>query len=88
MQIVAATAMEPPAGRDERSIKDAMFATFSAMPPADLKHYVRGQYEGYKKIKGVAKGSTTETYAALRLEIDNWRWTGVRSSSAPESCCR
>ena len=77
MQIVAATAMEIPAGRDERSIKDAMFATFSAMPPADLKHYVRGQYEGYKKIKGVAKGSTTETYAALRLEIANWRWTGV-----------
>jgi glucose-6-phosphate 1-dehydrogenase len=77
MQIVAAAAMEQPAGRDERSIKDAMFATFSAMPPADPAHYVRGQHEGYKKIKGVAKGSTTETYAALRLEIDNWRWTGV-----------
>jgi glucose-6-phosphate 1-dehydrogenase len=77
MQVVAATAMEQPAGRDERSIKDVMFATFSAMPPADPKQYIRGQYEGYKKIKGVAKGSTTETYAALRLEIDNWRWTGV-----------
>jgi glucose-6-phosphate 1-dehydrogenase len=77
MQIVAAAAMEQPAGRDERSIKDAMFATFSAIPPADPKQYVRGQHEGYKKIKGVAKGSTTETYAALRLEIDNWRWTGV-----------
>jgi glucose-6-phosphate 1-dehydrogenase len=77
MQIVAATAMEQPAGRDERSIKDAMFATFSAMPPADPKQYVRGQHEGYKRVKGVAKGSTTETYAALRLEIDNWRWTDV-----------
>jgi glucose-6-phosphate 1-dehydrogenase len=77
MQIVAAAAMEQPAGRDERSIKDAMFAAFSAMPAADPAQYVRGQHEGYKKIKGVAKGSTTETYAALRLEIDNWRWTGV-----------
>jgi glucose-6-phosphate 1-dehydrogenase len=77
MQIVAAAAMEQPAGRDERSIKDAMFATFSAMPPADPAQYVRGQHEGYKKVKGVAKGSTTETYAAMRLEIDNWRWTGV-----------
>jgi glucose-6-phosphate 1-dehydrogenase len=77
MQIVAAAAMEQPAGRDERSIKDAMFATFSAMPPADPAQYIRGQHEGYKKVKGVAKGSTTETYAAMRLEIDNWRWTGV-----------
>jgi glucose-6-phosphate 1-dehydrogenase len=77
MQVVAATAMEQPAGRDQRSIKDAMFSVFSAMPEADPAQYVRGQYEGYKKIKGVARGSTTETYAALRLEIDNWRWTGV-----------
>jgi glucose-6-phosphate 1-dehydrogenase len=77
MQVVAAAAMEQPAGRDARSIKDAMFAVFSAMPEGDPAEYVRGQYEGYKKIKGVARGSTTETYAALRLEIDNWRWTGV-----------
>jgi glucose-6-phosphate 1-dehydrogenase len=77
MQIVAATAMEQPARQDERSIKDAMFAAFSAMPEGDPSEYVRGQYDGYKKIRGVARGSTTETYAALRLEIDNWRWTGV-----------
>jgi glucose-6-phosphate 1-dehydrogenase len=77
MQIVAATAMEQPARQDERSIKDAMFAVFSAMPEGDPSEYVRGQYDGYRKIRGVARGSTTETYAALRLEIDNWRWTGV-----------
>ena len=77
MQIVAATAMEQPARQDERSIKDAMFAVFSAMPEGDPSEYVRGQYQGYRKVKGVARGSTTETYAALRLEIDNWRWTGV-----------
>jgi glucose-6-phosphate 1-dehydrogenase len=77
MQVVAATAMEPPAGRDPRTLKDAMFAVFHAMPDADAAHYVRGQYEGYREVDGVADDSTTETYAALRLEIDNWRWSGV-----------
>ena len=77
MQIVAACAMEQPASRDARALKDAMFGVFSAMPKADPKQYVRGQYEGYRKIKGVAKDSRTETFAAMRLEIDNWRWTGV-----------
>jgi glucose-6-phosphate 1-dehydrogenase len=77
MQVVAACAMEAPAGRDARSLKDAMFATFSAMPPADPKQCVRGQHQGYKRIKGVARDSKTETYFAGRFEIDNWRWTGV-----------
>ena len=45
--------------------------------PADPKHYVRGQYDGYRSINGVAPDSTTETFAALRLEIENWRWYGV-----------
>ena len=54
-----------------------MFAVFRAMPEADPAHYVRGQYDGYREIDGVARDSTTETYAALRLEIDNWRWSGV-----------
>ncbi len=77
MQVVAATAMEPPASREARPVKDAMFAVFAAMPQADPSQYVRGQYRGYKQIKGVARGSSTETYAAARFEIDNWRWTGV-----------
>jgi len=47
------------------------------MPAGDPAHYVRGQYDGYLDIPGVAAGSTTETYAAMRLEIDNWRWSGV-----------
>ncbi len=54
-----------------------MFAVFSAMPQADPASYVRGQHQGYRKVDGVAKGSTTETYAAARFEIDNWRWEGV-----------
>ena len=77
MQVVAAAAMEMPAAGDANTIKNAMFSVFRAMPEADPAHYVRGQYEGYLTIDGVAKGSTTETYAALRLEIDNWRWSGV-----------
>jgi glucose-6-phosphate 1-dehydrogenase len=77
MQVVAMAAMEAPAGGDARTLKDAKFALFRSMPEADPRHYVRGQYDGYLDIDGVAEGSTTETYAALRLEIDNWRWSGV-----------
>jgi glucose-6-phosphate 1-dehydrogenase len=77
MQVVAATAMEAPAGSDTDTLKDAMVGVFRAMPDADPANYVRGQYDGYRSIEGVAGDSTTETYAALRLEIDNWRWSGV-----------
>ncbi|HET6685209.1 MAG TPA: glucose-6-phosphate dehydrogenase [Jiangellaceae bacterium] len=77
MQVVSAAAMEPPSGGDPRTIKDAQVALFRAIAAADPVHYVRGQYEGYQGIKGVAADSATETYAALRLDIDNWRWSGV-----------
>ncbi|HEY3728826.1 MAG TPA: glucose-6-phosphate dehydrogenase [Solirubrobacteraceae bacterium] len=77
MQLVAAAAMEAPAGADPGTLKDSKFALFRAMRDADPAHYVRGQYDGYLDIDGVAPDSTTETYAALRLEIDNWRWAGV-----------
>jgi len=77
MQVVAATAMEPPAGGDPETLKDGMVALFRAVRAADPAHYVRGQYDGYRSIEGVAPDSTTETYAALRLEIENWRWSGV-----------
>ena len=77
MQFLAMAAMEPPAGSDPETVKDAKFAVFRAIANADPAHYVRGQYEGYRQIDGVAKDSETETFAALRLEIDNWRWAGV-----------
>jgi glucose-6-phosphate 1-dehydrogenase len=77
MQVVAAAAMEPPASADTNVLKDALVAVFRAINPADPAHYVRGQYDGYLDTPGVAAGSTTETYAALRLELDNWRWSGV-----------
>jgi len=77
MQVVALAAMEAPSGRDAETLKDAKVAVFRAIADADPAHYVRGQYDGYLDIDGVAKDSTTETYAALRLDIDNWRWSGV-----------
>jgi glucose-6-phosphate 1-dehydrogenase len=77
MQVVAAAAMEPPAGGDPATLKDAAFAVFRSMHDADPAHYVRGQYDGYLDTDGVDPHSTTETYAALRLDIDNWRWSGV-----------
>jgi glucose-6-phosphate 1-dehydrogenase len=77
MQVVAAAAMEAPAGGDTDTLKDAQTAAFKAVVTADPAHYVRGQYDGYQSIDGVAPGSTTETYAALRLDIENWRWSGV-----------
>jgi glucose-6-phosphate 1-dehydrogenase len=77
MQVVAAVAMEPPAGGDPATLSNAKVALFKATLAADPASYVRGQYEGYRNIDGVASDSTTETYAALQLEIDNWRWSGV-----------
>ena len=77
MQVVGMTAMEPPAGGDTKTLQDAKVALYKAISPADPAHYVRGQYDGYLAIDGVAPDSTTETYTALRLDIDNWRWAGV-----------
>ncbi len=77
MQVVAAAAMEPPSRGDPTTLKESQVALFRAVVEADPAHYVRGQYDGYLGIDGVAPDSTTETYAALRLEIENWRWAGV-----------
>jgi len=77
MQVVAAAAMEIPSRRDASAIKDAQADLFRAVRTADPAHYVRGQYDGYLSIDGVAPDSTTETFAALRLDIENWRWAGV-----------
>jgi glucose-6-phosphate 1-dehydrogenase len=77
MQVVGAAAMEPPAARDARTLKDSLASVFRTIAEADPAHYVRGQYDGYCDIQGCASDSTTETYAALRLDIDNWRWSGT-----------
>jgi glucose-6-phosphate 1-dehydrogenase len=77
MQVLSLVAMEPPTGRDVNSINDRKRDVFVAMANADPAHYVRGQYDGYRDVDGVASDSQTETFCALRLEIDNWRWWGV-----------
>jgi glucose-6-phosphate 1-dehydrogenase len=77
LQIVANAAMDPPAAAGPDSQKDAKQAVFVAMADAKPEHYIRGQYEGYRDIDGVRANSTTETFAALRLDIDSWRWFGV-----------
>jgi glucose-6-phosphate 1-dehydrogenase len=77
MQVVGAAAMEAPAGGDPETLRTAMTTLFRAVKTADPAHYVRGQYDGYRAIDGVAPDSTTETYAAMTLEIENWRWSGV-----------
>jgi glucose-6-phosphate 1-dehydrogenase len=77
MQVVGAAAMEPPSSAEPRTTKDALASAFRSIQQGDPAHYVRGQYEGYRSIEGVAPDSATETYAALRLDIENWRWDGV-----------
>lgn len=77
LQVLALVAMEPPAGGSAEELQDKKAEVFRAMPAADPHRYVRGQYEGYLEVPGVAPDSTTETFVALQLEIDNWRWSGV-----------
>lgn len=77
MQVVAAVAMEAPSRGDPGTIIDMQTAVFRAMPEADPRHFVRGQFDGYRAVAGVAPDSSTETYCALRLEVENWRWSGV-----------
>ena len=77
MQVLAMVAMEPPARSDLDSLSNRKRDVFAAMPAANPDFYVRGQYDGYQRTAGVAAGSTTETFSALRLEVDNWRWSGV-----------
>jgi glucose-6-phosphate 1-dehydrogenase len=75
--VLGTAAMEAPSNRDPDTVKDAKLAVFQAIPAVEPNGYVRGQYTGYRDIEGVASRSTTETYAALRLEVRNARWEGV-----------
>jgi glucose-6-phosphate 1-dehydrogenase len=78
LEILSLVAMEPPiGGRGAGVISDRKHDLFAAVAEADPARYVRGQYEGYRDVDGVAPDSQTETFSALRLEIDNWRWSGV-----------
>jgi glucose-6-phosphate 1-dehydrogenase len=76
-QVVALLAMEPPAGRDFGAVHTEKAKVFQAMRPLQSDDVVRGQYAGYRKEPDVAKNSDVETFCALRLFIDSWRWEGV-----------
>ena len=76
LQVLALVTMDPPAGDDD-AVSRHRLDIFRAMPSVDPAHAVRGQYHGYEKIAGVGAGSDTETFVALRLAIENWRWAGV-----------
>ncbi|HKA02934.1 MAG TPA: glucose-6-phosphate dehydrogenase [Acidimicrobiales bacterium] len=77
LQVVTLLAMEPPVGPDSRHLQDEKAKVLMAMRSIDPAWLVKGQYRGYLDEPGVAAGSTTETFAAARLEIDSWRWAGV-----------
>jgi glucose-6-phosphate 1-dehydrogenase len=76
LQVLAIAAMEPPSGGED-AIPRRRLDVFRAMPSADPSRAVRGQYRGYRSIEGVAPDSDTETFIALQLEIESWRWAGV-----------
>ena len=76
-QLVANIAMEPPPRLDSESVRDEKVKVLKAIPPLSPKDVVRGQFRGYHDEPGVAADSQMETFAALRLEIDSWRWKGV-----------
>ena len=76
-QVLANLAMEPPARLDSESIRDEKVKVLKAMAPLKSQDVVRGQFRGYRHEKGVAPDSQVETFAALQLEIDAWRWQGV-----------
>jgi glucose-6-phosphate 1-dehydrogenase len=77
LQVLSLIAMEPPAGNQADSVRDKKLELFKAVRTADPERYVRGQYNGFHEVKDVAPDSTTETFAAVELAIDNWRWSGV-----------
>ncbi len=77
LQVLSLVALEPPTGRGTDVLNNRKRDVFIAMAEADPAHYVRGQYAGYLDEAGVAEGSQTETFCAMRFEIDNWRWAGV-----------
>jgi glucose-6-phosphate 1-dehydrogenase len=76
-QVVALLAMEPPAARNYGALQTEKAKVFEAMRPLNPGDVVRGQYAGYRKEPGVAKNSDVETFSAMRLFIDSWRWEGV-----------
>jgi len=90
-QVLANLTMEPPARNDSESLRDEKVKVLKSIPPIEAENLVRGQFTGYRSEPGVAPDSRRETFAALKLEIDSWRWAGVpfyirAGKSLPVTC--
>ena len=77
LQVVSLLGMEPPSGQSAEAVRNQQFKVLDSIRPLTPADVVRGQYAGYRDVEGVAPDSTVETFAALRLHIDDWRWSGV-----------
>lgn len=77
LQVISLLAMEPPAGRTADTVRNEKFKVLDAIRPLTRRDVVRGQYQGYRSVPGVAPESNVETYVALRFHVDSWRWGGV-----------
>ena len=87
-QVLSNLAMEPPVRSDSESVRDEKVKVLKAIPPIEEKNLVRGQFRGYRDENGVVKDSQTETFAALKLEINSWRWRGVPFYIRAGKCCQ
>src|SRR5215208_8480392 len=76
-QVMAFVVMEPPTALEPRAISEEKNKVFRSMLPVDPANVIRGQFTGYRQLEGVARDSDTETFIALKVGIDNWRWAGV-----------
>jgi glucose-6-phosphate 1-dehydrogenase len=77
LRVLANLTMDPPSGNGPEATRDKRAELSKAVHPLDPAHVVRGQYAGYRKVPGVRPSSTVETFVAVKLAIDNWRWAGV-----------
>jgi glucose-6-phosphate 1-dehydrogenase len=77
LQVLANLTMDPPTGEDHEALRDEKSRLLKAISPIKPESVVRGQYKGYRSVPGVAPGSTVETFIAVKLVIDTWRWEGV-----------
>jgi len=77
LQVLANLMMDPPTGEDHEAMRDQKAALLKAVRPLDASSVVRGQYRGYRDVKGVRPDSDVETFVALKLFVDSWRWAGV-----------
>ena len=77
LQVVSLLAMEPPSGRTPEAVRNEQFKVLDSIRPLAPNDLVRGQYRGYRDVAGVAPDSTVETFAALQIHVDTWRWAGV-----------